>query len=1015
MNLAKFSLEHKNVVYTAAVLLALYGILSALNMGWLEDPDISVKSAVVIIDYPGATPEQVEQQVVEVVETKLQEMAQIKHLSSLSRDSRAIIRIDIRDEYWTPELPQVWDELRRKIRDIESILPAGVGTPVIGDDYGLVFGFVFSLQGEGFDAHDLHQYARDIRRELSNMPELSRVDFWGVRERQLVIDILPSRFAEFGIVETAMSRLLLDQNLVIDAGDLKVGDKRYAVNIGGELQSLDDLGELVIFANNDQGRIEQVRLKDVAKLSYGYSPAPAQIFRKNGAPSLALAIAPIQGSNIVSVGNKLDQRLEQIQQTLPVGLQMSKVAWQSDYVSSAVSGFLGSLMLAVLIVFAVLAVTMGLRMGLLIGGVGLGLTVLGSFAIMPALGLDLHRISLGALIVAMGMMVDNAIVVADGFVSRVKQGMSRVEAAIESADQPAMPLLGATVVAVMAFYPVFGSDASAAEYSRALFMVVGLSLVLSWIISQTLIPLLCVQMIPANQQATQQSRSLALFRKLVVWALQKRLLTLLALIVLLIVSILSLPLVKQEFFPTAKRDQFMVDVWMPEGTRSLAVEQQLVGLEQLLLGNSKVKAVASFIGQGSPRFYLPINPELPNPSFAQLLVTTVDDRDVDDVIAEFETAVKQTASNATMQVRKFGVGASPKWPIEIRLVGPSHADAKTLRQLAGQVEAVLLEHPDVSEVSNNWRQRNLRVKVDYKLQEGARTGIGRSDVGNALQASLNGRTVGLLREGDQTYPIVAYNRFDNSNDVRLNEVQVKASGASEGVPLQQLSKDNRWEWYDPIIYRWDRRRAITVQASSLSDPTGVVSSLKDSLEAIELPEGYNIELAGEYQNNIDTQRTLSEGVPLAIMVMLLVVIGLFNAFRPLVLVFAIIPFAFIGVVFGHILTGVALGFVSLLGIFSLSGMMIKNAVVLLDEINLNQERGQKPYDAVVHAAESRLMPVFNASLTTILGLVPLLWDVFWQSMSVSIMFGLIAGSLVTMILVPVLYAMLYRVDVPAKK
>lgn len=1015
LNLAAFCMVQKRLTYFAAVMLALTGIFSYLNMGWLEDPDISVKTAVVIIDYPGASPEEVELEVAEVVETKLQEMSQLKHVSSLSRDGRAIFTIEIKDKYWTPELPQVWDELRRKLRDIRHALPEGARAPVVKDDYGSVYGFVVAITSDGFEQYELQDQARELRRELNLMSQVARVDLWGMQQRQIILELLPSDITEYGVSEQAMTRAFYDQNKIVDAGLLELGSRQYAVNISGELKSLDDIRNLLVMGTTPQGGQQLIRLGDVAKLHYAYQSPPANLFRVNGLPAIALAIAPTQGSNIVNVGKALDSRLQALQKNMLVGLNIEKVAWQSDYVANAVNNFMLSLGQATVIVFLVLSLTMGLRMGLLIGGVGLGLTVLGSITLMNVSGVDLHRVSLGSLIVAMGMMVDNAIVVADGFVVRVKKGMSRSEAAIEAAGQPGMPLLGATLVAVMAFYPVFGADAGAAEYARALFIVVGLSLMLSWVISQTIIPLLCVKMIPVDtlekSDRSTVGRGLVLFRQLVSKAIRYRFVATAFLMLTFVAAIAVYPQVNKEFFPEAERNQFLIDYWAHEGTRLSEVAAGLEYVETFLQAEPAVSSVSSFMGQGAPRFYLPVNPELPNSSYAQLLVTTDSADSVDSAIKNVKNWLANNAQEGDVQIRKFGVGAAPKWPIEIRVVGPANADKNTLRRLAEEVKIIMRQHPHVSSVVDDWRQRHLRIHSLYSQQEGHWTGIRREDVARAIKGTVDGSTVGALRKGDEQHHIVVRTNDQSSSD--LLQVQVRSFYSDKSVPLSQITKETPWQWYDPIISHYDLRRTITVQAlPDGGDATTISMELEPLLQQMNLPDGYQIKLAGEYQLNNDSRQSLIDGVPLALSVMAFIVVSLFNAYRPSLIIFAVVPFTLIGVFFGHYLSGVALGFISVLGIFSLSGMVIKNAVVLIDEVNNNKTHGLSDYDALLEAAESRFLPVFNASLTTVLGMLPLLQDVFWQSMAVTIIFGLVVGTLITMIFVPVFYAILYRVKCP---
>jgi multidrug efflux pump subunit AcrB len=1016
VNLAKFSLARKKLTYFGAILLALSGVLSYLEMGWLEDPDFSVKVAAITVDYPGATPEEVEQEIVEVIETKLQEMPQLKHLYSLSRDGRAIIKAEIKDEYWSPELPQVWDELRRKIRDIQPWLPEGAREPMVRDDYGFVFGFVIGITSDGYDYHELKDYVKNIRRELSLMTDIARIDYWGVQQRQVFIDLSTSEASEIGLSMQGLAQALQSQSLVVDAGLAEVGKQQYSLQVSGEAKNLQDISNILVASTNNQGKSQLVRLGDIAHLSYGYQTPPATLMRSNGKPALALAIAPTQGSNVVTVGRKLEKRLAELQQDLPLGIEIQKVAWQSDYVAQGVNTFMVSLVEAITIVFLVISITMGLRMGLIIGAAGLGLTVLGSLTLMNALHIDLHRVSLGALVVAMGMMVDNAIVVADGFVVRVRQGMSRLKAAEEAASLPSIPLLGATLVAVMAFYPIAASNDSSGEYSSALFFVVGLSLFLSWVVSQTVIPLLCVYWIKVDPNSSNQATSSGIiekFRQFLVVAIRRRVAFLMATLAALFIAFGSAPWMPVEFFPEAVRNQFMVDYWAPEGTQLLTVAEDVEALEQEVMGYESVDNVSSFFGQGPPRFYLPVDPELPNPSYAQILVTTESAKQVNKIAERLSGWIDENQPQALIRVRKFGVGSAETWPVKIRIIGPAHAELDTLRDIELQVAGILKDHANIPLVTSDWRQRNMQIEAQYSLQEGGWIGVSREDVASAAKQTLDGEIIGSIREQDETYPVVVRVDETTRTSRMLDQIQVRQNSSAVAVPMGQVNKQTLYNWYDPIIWRYDRRRTISVLATTQGKATlKVYEDIIPPLEQIKMPAGYSLELGGEYESSGDARASLLPGLPVALCVMTLVVVGLFNAFRPPLIIFAVVPFALIGIIFGHIITGIPLGFISILGAFSLSGMMIKNAVVLLDQVNLNLKAGMGRYESLVDAAQSRLLPVVNASLTTILGMIPLLQDVFWQSISVTIMSGLLVGTAATMLLLPVLYVVAYRVEEP---
>ena len=707
---------------------------------------------------------------------------------------------------------------------------------------------------------------------------------------------------------------------------------------------------------------------------------------------------------------------------MPVGIEVVKISWQSDLVDESILAFMINLIEAVLIVLVVLALTMGIRVGIIIGVSGLVFPILGTFIVMAIMGIDLQRISLGALIIAMGMMVDNAIVVADGIMVRLQQGMDRKKAAIESASQPSIPLLGATVVACMAFYPIFASPFSTGEYARSLFIVVAISLLFSWVLSQTVTPLMCIAMIPDPKKKEDgaeayEGRFYQIFKGFLVKAIRNRVLFLGGLIALLVVAILGFGNVKQMYFQNASRLQFMIDYWLPEGTRIQEVSADFKDIENKLMANPLVDSVSSFIGSGPPRFYLPVDPEMPYKSYGQLIVNTKILKDIETVMEDIDPWLKENKPYALSRVRKYAVGSFDDWKIEARFSGPAEADPDILRAVAKKGKAILETSPWAKEVRSDWRQRERKIVPTYSQERGRWAGVSRDDVARTTKRAFDGLPVGQFREGDDLIPIVMRHLEDERQTAAtsLDTLQVVPSLSTKAIPLSQVAPDIDVVWEDPIIWRWDRRRAITVQCS----PDGVSADvLRNSVladfEAIELPPGYTLEWDGEYDSKQESMSGLIPGIIPGVVIMVFIIVVLFNAFRPPLIIFLVIPFAVIGITAGLLGTGVPFGFMALLGAMSLSGMMIKNAVVLLDQVNLEQEAGKSPYQAVIDSALSRLRPVANAAATTIFGMAPLLQDTFWVSMAITIMFGLAFGTVLTMVVVPVLYATFFRLSSPNK-
>ena len=1028
MGLARIAIEKRAVTYFAVFLLATAGIFGFFQLGQLEDPEFTIKTAVVMTSYPGASPEEVELEVTDRLEVAIQQMKQIDFLESFSRAGFSRITVQIKQSYVSDELPQVWDELRRKVRDAEGQLPPGAQSPLVVDDFGDVFGLLLAITGDGYSYAELESHAKDLRKELSLVEGVARVDLWGVQERVIYLDVQETQLTQLGLSDDSLEATLQQQNMVVDAGHLDVQDRRFRIAPTGAFGSPEDIGDLVIrpslldsvqrqeTAEGGAGRAtELIRIRDIGTVEAGYRDPPETLMRFNGQPALGLAISNLPGVNVVEMGRAVDKRLAELIGELPIGIETHRVHWQSDVVEESVRGFSINLLQAVVIVLAVLTLAMGWRMGIIIG-TALILTILGTFFVMALLEINLQRMSLGALVVALGMMVDNAIVVAEGIAVRLQRGMERKRAAIEAAAQPAWPLLGATVVAVMAFYPIYASPEDAGEYCATLFSVVAISLLFSWIVSMTVTPLQCMQMLPAaSGEGTVDPYAGGFyrrFREILHVAIRRRWLTLGGAVALLAISVIGFGRVEQLFFPDSSMPKFMVDYWTPMGNRIEDVSADMRRIERRLLEDERVESVSAFIGAGPPRFYLPVEPEAPYPNYGQLIVNVRDYRTIDALIADLDAWFPGVFPQALVPLRKYGVGPSDTWKFETRISGPAEADPDVLRALARNALDILDANPLVSRSQTDWRQRVLKIVPDYSQERARWANVTRNDLARATKRAFDGRAVGQYREGDELIPIVLRRVEEERRNVGgLDIVQIRPALATQSVPLSQVTASVDTTWEDPLIWRRDRRRTITVQANPILGVTlpTLRATVVDAFETLDLPPGYVLEWGGEYESSRDAQASLIPGIIPAVAVMLFTIVALFNAFRPPLIIVLTIPFVVIGITWGLLTTGTPFGFVALLGGMSLSGMMVKNAVVLLDEINLNLTAGMTRYQAVLESAVSRLRPVLLAAATTVLGVIPLLQDVFWIGMAVTIMAGLTFGTVLTMVLVPVLYAILFRV------
>ncbi len=1021
MGLPSLAVDKRAFTLFVTFLLLCGGLFSFTQLGQLEDPEFSVKTAAIATTYPGATAEEVELEVTDRIELAIQEMPQVKNVYSFSRPGFSLIKIDITPSYTADQLPQIWDELRKKVRDMRDTLPPGAGKPDISDDFGDVYGFLMAVVSDGYTYAELEKYVDGIKKELSLVDGVSRAELWGTQTECIYVDVKEAQLSTMGLNVADVYSTLSHQNAIVDAGGVDLQSERLRIQITGDFTSPNEISDLIIRGRDDtdaHGARELILMRDVATVHRGRIEPTSSEMRFNGKMSIGIYISNSSGVNIVDLGASLDKRLKEISKNLPIGIDVHRISWQSDIVSASIVNFMINLAEAVVIVLAVLWIAIGFRSALVVGLCGLIFTIIASFVFMKVLDIDLQRMSLGALIISMGMMVDNAIVVADGVIVRMQRGMDRTKAAIEAAAQPAIPLLGATIIAVVTFYPIAASNEAAGEYCASLFYVVAIALMLSWVLAVTITPLMSIGLIKVPKDSGDGDEyggaMYRVFASMLRVSLRFRGMVVIAFVALLVVSGIAFKWVDQMFFPESARSQFMIDYWAPEGTKIQEVSEGIKQLEQKLLTDDRVTAVSTFVGKGSPRFYLPVNPEDPYSSYAQLVVNTHTYKDVKAILPPLQKWADENIVQANVITRKYGIGPYESWPVQARFSGPAIADPLVLRDLAEKASDIMRRSPHAAIVRTDWRNSVKKIVTEYDQVNARWTSITREDVGNASRRAYDGLAVGVYREKDKFLPIMLRHVEEERSEFidHIGELQVRSFAAAQSLPLSQVTKTIGIEWEDPMIWRWDRRRAITVQGVPSTLTTKFRNDVLEEIEAIELPTGYTLEWDGEFSSSRDAQQSLIPGmVPMAVII-LLIIVGLFNGFRQPFIIILIIPFMLIGITVGLLLTGQPFGFVALLGAMSLAGMMIKNAIVLLDQVDIELKDGKDSYNAIIDAAMSRLRPVLLAAGTTILGVMPLLQDVFWISMAVTIMFGLAFGTILTMLLVPVLYSIFFKVPLP---
>lgn len=1006
MNLAGYAIQNKAVTLVFILLVTVGGMLAYSKIGRLEDPEFTIKEAVISTEYPGATAEEVEFEVTERIETAVQQLKQLKEVRSISRSGLSIIFAEMKETYDKDTLPQVWDELRRKVGTAASQLPPGCREPQVNDDFGDVYGVLFAITGDGYSQHDLKEIAEDLRRELLMCTDVGRIDFWGLQSEVVYVEIDRAKLAQLGIEPTAVFDVISQQNAVTEAGRVGVGSKDVRLRVTGDYSRVRDLEEQLI-EGGSEGRM--IRLKDVARIERGYLDPPTEILRRDGLPAVGLGISTVSGGNVIAMGDSVKEKLAQLEARIPVGIQIHAIAHQSETVRKAVRGFVMNLASAVAIVILLLVFFMGLREGFIIGAVLL-LTILGTLMCMQALGITLQRISLGALIIALGMLVDNAIVVAEGISIKLYQGMIRTEAAEETVQETQWPLLGATGIAILAFAAITLSDDMTGEWLKSLFQVICLSLGLSWVLAITVTPYLCVTLLPEvgrSEQVPHASLFYRMYRRFVGACIDHRLLSITVVVAVLLVAMWGFGFVKQDFMPDMNRPQFTVDVWLPEGTHIEKTAEEITKIEKHISTLEGVTAVTSFIGRGSLRFLLTYSPEMYNSSYAQLLVSVDDFRKIPSRIPGISEFLESRHPNVIASVDKFKLGPGGG-AVVAQLSG---TDSDVLRSLADQVKDVMWSHNNTRSIRTDWGNRVGSVSVRMAEARSRELRVTRPDIAKALAMNFSGSQVGLYRQEDDLLPVVlrppAQQRCSVEN---VDSVQVWSAAGKRWIPIEQVTDGACPGWEDPVIRRLNRIRTISVSCKQVRGTTdSLFRELREPIESIELPAGYRLEWGGEHEEHVEANQKLMSNVPIAFTAMFLISVVLFNTLRHSVIIFLGLPLAVVGVAAGLLLADKPFGFMAMLGFLSLSGMLMKNEIVLLDRINLELAMDKEPYRAVVDSAVSRVRPVCMAAFTTVLGMTPLLWDAFFAPMAVTIMGGLTFATVLTLVVVPVLYCTFFGV------
>lgn len=1007
-------LNQKALITSILFAVIIGGILAYMKIGKLEDAEIPIKQAVVITVYPGATAYEVELEVTDVLEKAIQKLENIEKVKSVSKPGLSVITIEIESSIKSSKLPQLWDHLRRKINDVKGQLPSEAYEPIVNDDFADVYGILYAITAEGFSHKELVKYTEYIEKELLSIPGVRRSQIFGKQTEAVDIIISPEKLAELNINPMLIAYAMQNQGAIVNPGSVMAGKESVRVGVGNKISSIKEIENLLIQVP-DGGNF---RLGEIATIKRSVMEPKSTALYFDNKPGMTLGLSNESGINVVKLGEEIDKKLDHLKEKLPAGIEISEVYYQPDRVDTAVKDFMWNLIISVIIVIVVLMFAMGLRSGLLISS-GLIFTILGTLIVMLAINLPLHRISLAAIILAMGMLVDNAIVVADGILIDLKRRVNRRKAFVSTAQRTALPLLGATVVAILAFLPLRMAPNAAGEFLSSLFTVLIISLLLSWVFAMIQTPFMAKYFYrkerpKGEHEETYDSSLYRFFKKIVTWALMHKIRFTIASIAILIFSFYSFRFVRVEFMSPIEYDQFFIEYNLPEGSDINTVEQDIVSIQKHVLEIDGVKSVTGAVGSPPARYALMRKMPTGGATYGEVIIEVFEKEKVNEMVPVIDDYLKKNYPDASFRIHGFGAAFSD-YGVEAEFTGP---DPEVLRNLAEQAKEIFNNEPLASNITDDWKNKTKKIVPEYSAYKAQLLGLTRKDMGNSILIATNGMPVGSFYEGDKQLPVILKTSKNiTANKEGLMNIPIWGQRSVKSAPLAQITDTLELRWEDQQVRRMNGKRAIKAQCDAIkgASATDVFRKVKEKVEAIELPDGYNLLWDGEISASGKANDALFAFLPLSLGLMLIIIIGLFNNLKQPLIIFTIVPFAFVGIVLGFIVTGADFSFLGMIGALGLIGMMIKNAVVLLDELNHGIHEGKAVLDAIIDAAISRLRPVMMASLTTILGMSPLLIDPMFKSLAITIMFGLLIGSIVTLVVVPVLYAVFFKIDVSELK
>jgi multidrug efflux pump subunit AcrB len=1023
MNLTRAAIEKNRITVVVLVVILLSGVLSFFNMSRAEDPGFVIRVAVVVTHFPGASPRRVEQLVTDKIEKAVQQMPELDFVSSESKNGISIVYVNIREEY--REMRPIWDSLRRKVADVARDLPDGVIGPFVNDEFGDVFGTIVGITGDGFNYAELKEVADEVRDEFLLIPEVAKVDVYGDQEERIFVEYNNARLSELGLSPIQLEQILSGRNIIIPGGSVETSEERISLEPSGNFETLEDVKRALISL---PGRAELIALQDIARIERGYVDPPQTKLRVNGEAALALAISMREGGNIIDLGRQVEETVARVESEYPIGIDFTYIQFQADPVNRKVNEFIGNLMQAVAIVVVVMLLSLGIRTGLVVASL-IPMAMVMALMIMGFFGIGLDQMSLASLIIALGMLVDNAIVMSESIMVQMGEGKPAIDAAVDSASELRVPLLIASLTTVAAFLPIYLAESGTGEYTAPLFKVVAITLLSSWILSLTMVPMLCVTFFKAKQRPAEtayESRFYQTYRRLLLLGLRYRWAAVALTAVVFFLALQAFALVPVIFFPPNDRPTLTAEFRLPVGSNLESTDRTVAEVERILRdemlldadeiaeGEEGVTNWAVFMGEGAPRFILPLYVEQETPEYAIFIINATSREVIDTIVPELRRFCLETFPDLKAQIDPLPLGPPITNPIEIRVSG---RDEDVIFGLVDSVKAKLHSLAGPTGISDDWGARAKKLMVHIDEARARRAGVSNLDIAISLQTALTGFDTTQFREEDKVIPVTLRSVAADRRDLgKLESLNVFSQATGRSVPLEQVA-DIEVAWEPADIRRRNRLKTVTVQSDLEPGVTAIeiINQLTPWLEEQQSSWGlgYSWEFGGEYETSIDSNRSIMVKLPVAALIIVLLLVGQFNSFRRPAIILITIPLGIIGVVIGLVVLRSYFGFMTLLGIIALSGIVINNAIVLLDRIRIEiEDNGLEPQRAVVESAQRRLRPILLTTGTTIGGLLPLYLGggPMWEPMAVAIMFGLLFATGLTLGVVPVLYSLFFKLS-----